>query len=84
MTMDILDSISELEITLKKEKAILEAFMNEFVIKQQKEAALAIETRFEAFQYTAHVISDLQCAAGEQLATLDALAQAAWKEQLPK
>ena len=77
--MDILDAVSELEITLKKEAAILESFMNEYVIKPQADVALAIDTRFEQFQYTAHVVADLMSKAKEQIATLDALAGEEWK-----
>ena len=77
--MDILDNISELEITLKKEAAILESFMNEYVIKTKPEVSLAIDTRFEQYQYTAHVVADLMSTAKEQIATLDALAGEEWK-----
>ena len=77
--MDILDAVSELEITLKKEAAILESFMNEYVIKPQADVALAIDTRFEQYQYTAHVVADLMSTAKEQIATLDALAGEEWK-----
>lgn len=77
--MDILDAVSELEITLKKEAAILESFMNEYVIKPQADVALAIDTRFEQFQYTAHVVADLMSTAKEQIATLDKLAGEEWK-----
>jgi len=77
--MDILDAVSELEITLKKEAAILESFMNEYVIKPQADVALAIDTRFEQFQYTAHVVADLMSTAKEQIATLDKLTGEEWK-----
>ena len=84
MTMDILDAVSELEITLKKEAAILESFMNEYVIKPQADVALAIDTRFEQFQYTAHVVADLMSTAKEQAAELDRIAGAEWEEQKAK
>ena len=79
MTMDILDNISELEITLKKEAAVLEAFMNEYTNRPEKEALIAISTHFEGFVYMAHVISDLMCDAKEQVATLGEAADKEWK-----
>ena len=78
MTMDILDNISELNISLKKEAAILNSFMNEFTNKPQKEALLAVESDFETFQYTAHVIADLLHEAQENARKLEALADEEW------
>ena len=77
--MDILDAISELQITLKKEAAILESFMNAFTNKLKPEAMLAVDTSFEQYQYTAHVIADLMHQAKEQAEALDNLAGEEWK-----
>ena len=79
MTMDILDNISELNISLKKEAAILNSFMNEFTNKPKQEALLAIETDFETFQYTAHVIADLLHEAQKYAGKLEAAADEEWK-----
>ena len=79
MTMDILDAISELQITLRKEAAILESFMNTYTVKPNADALLAVDTSFEQYQYTAHVIADLMHQAKEQAETLDNLAGEEWK-----
>ena len=80
--MDILDSISELSITLDKITAIHDGFMQQFTMQADKKLALlAIETHFKNYQYTAHVICDLLGKATEQLADLERQADAAWKEQ---
>lgn len=81
MTMDMLDYISELQISLKKEAAILESFMNEFTNKPEKEALLAVQTRFEGFQYTAHVIADLLHEAQENAGKLEAAADKEWNKK---
>lgn len=81
MNMDILDSVSELQNTIKATKGTLELFMNAFTNAQQAECVLAVDTRFETYQYTAHVIGDLVNKAIEQAAELEALTDAAWKEQ---
>lgn len=84
MTMDILDAISELQITLEKEAAILESFMNSYTNKPQKDIMLAVETSTKQYIYTAHVISDLMIKAKEQAAELDRIAGAEWEEQKAK
>ena len=85
MNMDILDNISELQITLKKQTAILDGFMAQFTTQADKKLALlTIDTHFQDFQYTAHVLCDLLGQATEQAAELEKLADAAWKEQQPK
>lgn len=76
MNMNIMDAITELETTLKKQNTILESFMNEYVIGTQKEVAFKIDTRFEQYQLTAQVVADLMFEAKEQAAKLEALASA--------
>lgn len=80
MTMEIMDAISELQITLKKEAAILELFINNFTAKPKDEALLAVKSSFEEYQYTAHVIADLMHQAKEQAETLDNLSGDAWNQ----
>ena len=80
MNMDILDSISELEITQKKAKAVLDGFMQQFTTAEKKTAMLSIDTHFEQFQYMAHVVCDLMYTALEQTAELDKLAAAQMKK----
>lgn len=82
MNMDILDSISELQITLDKAIAIHDGFMAQFTQQADKKLALlTIDTHYTNYQYTAHVICDLLGKAKEQMAALEGLADAAWKEQ---
>lgn len=80
MNMDILDSISELEITQKKAKAVLDGFMQQFTTAEKKTAILSIDSHFEQFQYMAHVVCDLMYTALEQTAELDKLAAAQMKK----
>ena len=75
MKLEVLDNITELQNTLKKESAILDSFMNEYVIGEQKTVALAIDSHFESFQYMAHVIADLLGEAKEQAEKLGELAE---------
>ena len=85
MNMDILDSISELQITLDKITAIHDGFMSQFTMQADKKLALlTIETHFKDYQYTAHVICDLLGKATEQAAALDKLANDEWKQQQPQ
>lgn len=81
MNMDILDAISELQITQKTIKALMELFMETFTNPVQKTCLLAVETRYETYTHTAHEIGDLIGRAVEQAAELERLADAAWKEQ---
>ena len=76
MNMDILDSISELEITQKKAKAVLDGFMQDFTTAEKKTAMLSIDSHFEQFQCMAHVICDLMHTALEQTAALSDMANA--------
>ena len=80
MNMDILDGISELEITQKKAKAVLDGFMQDFTTAEQKTAVLSIDSHFEQFQYMAHVICDLMHTALEQTAALSDMASAELKK----
>jgi hypothetical protein len=80
MNMDILDSISELEISQKKAKAVLDGFMQQFTTAEKKTAMLSIDSHFEQFQYMAHVICDLMHKAIEQTAELERLADAQMKK----
>ena len=79
--MNILDSISELQITQKSITAILSLFMEAFTNQTKKDCVLAVETRYETYAYTAHEIADLVNRAIEQTAELERLTDAAWKEQ---
>lgn len=79
MNMDIMDTITELETTLKKQSTILESFMNEYVNGTKKQVTFTIDTRFEQYQLTAQVVTDLMFEAKEQAAKLEALADAEMK-----
>lgn len=82
MNMDILDAISELQITLDKITAIHDGFMQQYTMQADKKLALlSIETHYKNYQNTAHVICDLLGKATEQMEALEGLADAAWKEQ---
>lgn len=81
MNMDILDCVSELQITQKTIKGIMELFMEAFTNSTQKQCLLAVETRFDTYSHTAHEIADLLGKAIEQTAELERLTDAAWKEQ---
>ena len=71
MTMDNMDRLSELEITLKQTKAILNGFTEHFVNQTEKEVLIQIQAQFETYCYTASVITDLICKAIDQAETLD-------------
>lgn len=81
MNLEILDSISELQLTQKDMKAAFELFSNAFTAAPLKETMLAVESRFETYQHTAHIIGDLLNKAVTQAAELDALAQTEWEAQ---
>lgn len=82
MNMDILDAISELQITLGKITAIHDGFMQQFTqYADKKTALLTIDTHYSNYQNTAAVICDLLGKAHEQTAALEGLADAAWKQQ---
>ena len=76
MNIDILDSISELTVSIKKEAAILEAFTNTYTNPNKKDALLAIESHFENFQYMAHVLEDLMHEVKENARILEEAADA--------
>lgn len=72
MTLDNKDRLAELEITVKKAKAVYNAFYNSFVAPiDKKTALLAVDSQFENYQYLAATLSDLIYSAGEQIAELD-------------
>lgn len=77
MTMEIIDSISELQITQKEAKAILDGFMAQYTNNEMRTNKLAIEANPERYQYTAHVICDLLYRAIQQTAELEKMADAA-------
>ena len=80
MNMEIMDSITELETTQKKAKAVLDGFMQDFTNFADKKLTLCtIDSHFEQFQYMAHVICDLMHTAIEQTAELEKLADAEMK-----
>ena len=49
MTMDNMDRLSELEITLKQTKAILNGFTEHFVNQTEKEVLIQIQAQFETY-----------------------------------
>ena len=82
MNMDILDAISELQITLDKITAIHDGFMQQFTMQADKKLALlSIEAHYKNYQYTSHVVCDLLGKATEQAAALGSLADEEWKKQ---
>lgn len=72
MTIDNKDRISELEITMKKAKAVYNTFYNSYIAPIDRETALqAIDNQFENYQYLAATLSDLLHLAEGQIAELD-------------
>lgn len=72
MTFDNKDRISELEITVKKAKAVFNAFHNAFVAPiDRKTVLLAIDNQFDNYQYLSATLSDLLYSAEEQIKELD-------------
>jgi hypothetical protein len=81
MTLDIIDSITELQTTQKEAKAILDGFMSQFTSNEMRTNKLAIEANPERYQYTAHVICDLLYRAIQQTAELEKMADAEMKKK---
>lgn len=82
MNMEIMDSITELETTQKKAKAVLDGFMQDFTNFADKKLTLCtIDAHFEQFQYMAHVICDLMHTAIDQAAALADMADAEMKQK---
>lgn len=71
MDMELMDKISDLQITLKQAKAILDGFTNEFTSGDLKSVMLAVEGHYERYTYTASVITDLMYRAVQQAESLD-------------
>ena len=71
MKLDNMDRLSELEITLKQTRAILNSFTENFVNQTEKDVLIQIQAQFETYCYTASVITDLVCKAVDQAETLD-------------
>lgn len=67
-----MDKLSDLEITLKQTKAILNSFSENYVNQTQSEILTQIQGQFETYTYTASVIADLVSKAIEQAEILDA------------
>lgn len=59
MSINAMDRLSELEITLKQAKAVLNGFSNDFTGSDKKTVTLAVETQFENYTYSLSVVSDL-------------------------
>ena len=72
MTLDNKDRISELEITMKKAKAVFNAFNNMFVVPiDKKTVLLAVDNQFDNYLYLSATLSDLLYSAEEQIKELD-------------
>ena len=71
MTMDNMDRLSELQITLKQTRAIFNNFTENFVNQTEPEVLVQIQAQFETYAYTASVITDLIYKAIDQAETLD-------------
>lgn len=71
MTIENKDRISEINITLKQLKAIMDLFTNEYTSGTKDSSVLNIDAHFESFVHAASVISDLIYKAKEQASELE-------------
>lgn len=71
MTLDNKDRISEINITLKQLKAVMDLFTNEYTSGTKDSSVLIIDAHFDSFVHAASVISDLICKAVEQSSELE-------------
>ena len=71
MSLDNMDMVADLLITLKQAKAVFNGFSDSFTSQPEKETVLAVSSQYESFIYTASVISDLLYKAVEQAEELD-------------
>lgn len=76
MKLENADRISELNITLKQAKAIMDLFTNEYTAGTKDSAVLNIDAHFESFTHAASVVSDLIFSAAEQAEALETAAAA--------
>lgn len=74
MSIKTMDNISELMITLKKAKAVSDAFGILFTSGDKKTIMLDIENNFDNFTHLEAVLSDLVSDAVEQVTELEAAA----------
>ena len=72
MSINTMDKVSELIITLKKAKAVSDAFGILFTSGDKKTTLLDIETNYDNFTHLESVLSDLLCDAVEQVTELEA------------
>lgn len=80
MNMEIMDKLNELEIKQKEAKAILDGFMSQYVHGEKKINMLSIESSYDRYQYTAHVMCDLLYDAIQHTAELEKLLNEAQKK----
>ena len=71
MKLENMDRLSELEITLKQTRAILNSFTDQFVNQTEKDVLIQIQAQFETYCYTASVITELVGKAIDEAETLD-------------
>ena len=76
MKLENTDRISELNITLKQAKAIMDLFTNEYTSGTKDDSVRIIDAHFESFTHAASVISDLIFNAAEQAEALETAAAA--------
>ena len=76
MKLETTDRISELNITLKQAKAIMDLFTNEYTAGTRDSAVMTIDAHYESFVHAASVISDLIFNAAEQAEALETAAAA--------
>ena len=81
MKLEVMDTLNELEIKQKEAKAILDGFMSQFVHAEKKINLISIESCYDRYQYTAHVMCDLLYDAIQQTAELEKLLNAEQQEK---
>ena len=76
MSLENMDMLADLLITLKQARAVFNGFSDSFTSQPEKETILAVESQYETFIYTASVVSDLLYNAVKQAEALETAAAA--------
>ena len=74
MKLENTDRISELTITLKQAKAVMDLFTNEYTSGKKDLTVMSIDKHYESFTHAASVISDLLFNAVQQAEALETAA----------
>ena len=76
MKLECADKISELNITLKQLKSIMDLFTNEYTSGTRENVVRDIDNNFDNYVYAASVVSDLIFTAAKQAGELETAAAA--------